>query len=393
MRSVIAALLVVTIAGCSAPLAVAPTAVPSVAPSPVASAPPATPTARSTATPPPTPTPITELAQVFLPLTHSWRPTGPTLMFTVSEGEMRSTLVAVPFGPSGRTGDPMRLVTFTGQGWDLRADGGALAVVVGTAPGTRIATWDIAAATGRWLAPSDPSTLVASPIWSTDGTSLFFGSYDAGRGGIRWIGADGRGLATIATPERFGQLEGISPDGRGLIWTKGQEGGSAELLDIATGTSKHLDDVARVVSWRAQQPRILVQSGGCCAGRPGGSLVLFDDVAMTSRVIAERSAFGTIAFGGGAWDPTGTRIAAGRYDETNPYDASLVIIDAATGVARPASDLVGVGNILWPAEGIVVSRGLARSATTEVVLVPPQGGPPIPLYQGSAIGRLVVVRP
>ena len=390
MRSVIAALFVVTITGCSAPVAVAPTAVPSIAPSSVPSAP----TARPTATPPPTPTPITELSQVFLPLTRGWRPTGPTLMFTVSEGEMRSTLVAVPFGPSGRTGDPTRLLTFTGQGWDVGANGTAIAVAVGTLPGGRLAVWDIATATGRWVTPPAPSTLVGSPIWSKDGGSLFFGWYEGGGpGGIGRIGADGQGATTIATPDRFGQLEGISPDGRALTWSRGQAGGSAEVLDVATGTNTHLDDVSQVVSWRVQQPRVLVQSGGCCAGRPGGSLVLFDDVAMTSRVVAERSALGTIAFGGGAWDPTGTRIAAGRYDETNPYDASLVIIDAATGAARPASELVGVGNILWLAEGIVVSRGLARSATTDVVLVPPQGGRPIPLYQGSAIGRLVVVRP
>jgi hypothetical protein len=235
---------------------------------------------------------------------------------------------------------------------------------------------------------------VWSPVWSMDGRFIFFGSYQAtGPGAVARIGADGQGAATIALLDRFGGLEGITPDGRGLIWSRGQAGGSAEILDIATGTSRHLEDVARIVSWRMQQPRVLLSVGGCCAGRPGGSLVAFDDVSMTSRVIADRSPFGTIAFGGGAWDPTGTRVAAGRYDETSPYDASLVIIDAATGTVQPISDVLGVGLVLWLDEGIVVTRTLARSATTDVALISPQGGPSVELYRGAGIGRLVVVRP
>ncbi|HEY8807657.1 MAG TPA: hypothetical protein VIN70_08750 [Candidatus Limnocylindria bacterium] len=396
MRFVVAALFALTIAGCSAPAAVAPTSTPSAASS--SAAPTATPTAaataRATSTLPPTPTPITELSQVFRPLANGWRPTGPTLMFSTNEGGPSATLVAVPFGPNGRTGEPTRLVTFTGQGWDLRSDGGALAVAVGTATGLRIAVWDIASAAGRWITPADPSASVSAPVWSIDGRSIFFGSSQGNSlGAVERIGSDGQGRATIATLDRFGQLEGIAPDGRGLIWTRGQAGGSAEILDIATGASRHLDDVARVVSWRLRQPRILLSVGGCCAGRPGGSLVAFDDVAMTSRAVAERSALGTVAFGGGAWDPTGTRIAAARYDETSPYDAMLAIVDPEAGTVRPISDVLGVGVVLWLDEGIVVTRTLTRSATTDIAFVPPQGGPSVTLYGGAGIGRLVVVRP
>ena len=114
---------------------------------------------------------------------------------------------------------------------------------------------------------------------------------------------------------------------------------------------------------------------------------------MTSRAVAERSALGTVAFGGGAWDPTGTRIAAARYDETSPYDAMLAIVDPEAGTVRPISDVLGVGVVLWLDEGIVVTRTLTRSATTDIAFVPPQGGPSVTLYGGAGIGRLVVVRP
>jgi len=389
MRFVIAALLALTITGCSAPAAVGPTTTPSPQRSPSPSQA-ATATAIPSSSPFPTPTPITDVSQVFRPLTTGWRPTGPTLMFVTNEAD-GETLVAVPFGPNGRRGEPTRLVNFSGQtAWDLRSDGGALAVAVGTASGVRIATWDVVSATGRWITLSEPAGSVSSPVWSKDGSSIFFGS---DQGAVARVGADGQGISTIARPDRFGGLEGITPDGRGLIWSRGQAGGSAEILDIATGTNKHLDDVARIVSWRAQQPRVLLAVGGCCAGRPGGSLVALDDVSMTTRVIADRSPFGTIAFGGGAWDPTGTRVAAARYDETSPYDASLVIIDAATGTVQPISDVLGVGLVLWLDEGIVVTRTLARSATTDVALEPPRGGPSVELYRGAGIGRLVVVRP
>ncbi len=313
-------------------------------------------------------------------------------MFVTSEGDA-STLIAVPFGPNGRTGGPTRLVTFKGQDWDLRSDGGAFAVAVSTVAGLRIAAWDITSATGRWVTPG---AFVSTPVWSKDGRFIFFGSYPAtatDQGEVQRIGADGQGLATIAKLDRFGGLEGITPDGRGLLWTRGQAGGSAELLDIATGTNKHLDDVARIVSWRGQQPRILLAVGGCCAGRPGGSLVAFDDAAMTSRVVADRSPNGAVAFGRGAWDPTGTRIAAARYDESTPYDALLVTIDVATGTVQPLSDVLGVGVVLWLDEGILVTRTLSRNASTDVTLVPPRGGPSITLYGGAGIGRIVVVRP
>jgi hypothetical protein len=396
MRFVIVALLAVTITACSAPVAVGPTITPSSQPSPISSQA-ATATPVPSPSPFPTPTPITDLAQVFQPRTLGWRPTGPTLMFVTNEQGLQ-TLIALPFDRDGSTGGPTRLVSFTGTaGWDLRPDGGALAVAVGTAVGQRIAVWDIAAATSRWVTAAGPGALAYSPIWSTDGNSIFFFGTPGGTntGAVRRIGADGQGPTTIAgpAPDRFGGLVGITPDGRGLIWSGGGEGGSAEILDIATGTNRHVGDNVRIVSWRTQQPRILLMVGGCCAGRPAGSLVAFDDAAMTSRPIAQLGPNGNPGFGAGAWDPSGTRVAAWMYGDPAASDASLAIIDAGTGTIQPISDVLGIGTVLWLDEGIVVTRTHARSATTDVVLVPPKGGPSVTLFGGAGVGRLVVVRP
>lgn len=313
-------------------------------------------------------------------------------MFVASEGDYAQTLVAVPFGPSGRTSEPVRLVTFTAEGWDLRSDGGALVAAVRTSDGgVRLATWDIAAGTGRWITPLGPNAFVSSPIWSKDGLSIFFASAESGA--LSQIGADGQGQATIARLDRFGGPMELTPDGRGLIWSKGQEGGSAEIFDLGTGTNRHLADVAQVVSWRAQQPRILLKVGGCCAGRPGGSLVAFDDAAMTSRAIADQTPNANVAFLSGGWDPAGTRIAAWKYDDLASSEASLVIIDTGSGEIRKISDLVGHGVVLWLNEGIIVTRTLSRNGTTDVAFVLPAGGAAMTLYRGQGIGRLVVVRP
>jgi hypothetical protein len=231
-------------------------------------------------------------------------------------------------------------------------------------------------------------------MWSRDGASIFYVSSGAdGKNlGIFQIGADGSGKKQIPGPEGFsGGLEGLTPDGGGLVWSRGQAGGSVEVLDVATGINRHLENNARVQSWRARQPRALIEVGGCCAGRPGGELVLWNDVAMTSRVVAARGQYGDPAWGVATWDPAGTRVAAGRFDSASPYEASLVIIDAESGAQQAIPDTRGAGNVLWLSEGIVFTRPLRIGV--EVMLLPNGGGPAVSLYQDSGlIQRIVVAR-
>ena len=336
---------------------------------------------------------ITDLALVFKPLASGWRPTGMTLVVAraIISGDI--TLVAVPLGPGASA--PTPIVSFVPDTWALRADGGALAVSVWTGRGSRIAIWDVRSGSARWLTADEPGKSALSPLWSRDGTRVYYAlSADDGKGlGMFQIGADGSGHKQIREGEGFGgSLEGLTPDGGGLVWSRTQAGGSVEILDLASGANRVIENNAGLSSWRTRQPRALVRVGGCCAGRPGGELALWDDVAMTSRVVAARGPSGDPAWGGGAWDPTGTHIAAIRFDSTSPYEGSLVVIDAESGASRPIPDTRGVGHVLWLSDGIVFTRPLRIGV--EVMLLPGGEGLAASVYQDSGlIQRIEVVRP
>lgn len=336
---------------------------------------------------------ITDLAQVFKPLASGWRPTGTTLLIARAVVSGDITLVAVPLGPRGSA--PTPIVSFVPDTWALRGDGGALAVSVWTGHGARIAIWDVRSGAARWLTADEPGKSARSPLWSKDGISIYYAlSADDGKSlGMFQIGADGSGLRQIREAEGFGGTpEGLTPDGGGLVWSRIQAGGSVEILDLASGANRVIENNASLSSWRTRQPRALVRVGGCCAGRPGGDLVLWDDVAMTSRVVAARGAPGGAAWGGGAWDPAGTRIVAVKFDITSPYEGSLVVIDTAGSVPQVLPDTQGAGHVLWLSEGIVFTRPLRIGV--EVMLLPGGQGPAVSVYQDSGlIQRIDVIRP
>ena len=394
MRSAVAAVVVAVISACSSsatPVATSadssptPTVTVATRPSPTLAA--ASPTQHLT------PPGITDLTQVFHPLAGGWRPTGTTLVVAHAMVSGDITLVAVPLGPRGAAGAPTPIVSFAPDTWALRGDGGALAVSVWTGQGGRIAIWDVRSGVARWLTPDEPGKNVLTPQWSRDGASMFYASSaDDGKSlGIFQIGADGTGKKQIREASLAASADGLTPDGGGLVWSSSGAGGTVEILDLASGVSRHLENGARVASWRSRQPRLLISVGGCCAGRPGGELVLWNDVAMTSRVVAARGQFGDPAWGVGAWDQSGTRIAAVRFDSTSPYDGSLVVINAESGSMQPIADTQGAGQVLWLAEGILFTRALRIG--TELMLLPDGGGPAVSVYQDPGlIQRIDVTR-
>lgn len=394
MRNAIGPVVALLISACSPS---GPPAATSAASSPTPTAITAATSAAPTATASPTarvlPPGITDLAQVFKPLAAGWRSTGTTLVVARAMVSGDITLVAVPLGPRGAGGAPIPIVSFVPDTWALRADGGAVAVTVWTGRSARIAIWDVRSGAALWLTPDEPGTNDSSPVWSNDGTSVYYASSsDDGRtAGLFQIAANGSGKKQIRAAERSGGPKGLTPDGNGLVWDGGGAGGSVEILDLATGVNRHIENNARIQSWRARQPRALVMVGGCCAGRPGGELALWDDIAMTSRVVAARGPSGDPAWGTGAWDPSGTRVAAVRFDSASPYEGSLVIIDAQSGALQPIADTQGAGHVLWLPEGIVFSRLLRIGI--ELMLLPIGGGPAISVYQDSGlIQRIDVTR-
>lgn len=395
MRNAVATVVAVLIAACSSS---GPPAATSAASSPTPTATTAATSAAPTAaTASPTgrvlPPGITDLAQVFKPLASAWRPTGTTLVVARAMVSGDITLVAVPLGPRGAAGAPIPIVSFVPDTWALRPDGGALAVTVWTGKGGRIAIWDVRLGTARWLTPDEPGTSILTPVWSIDGLSIYYlaTNDDLRTAAIFAIGADGAGRKQLRAAEaRTSSLDGLTPDGRGIVWTAFGAGGTVEVLDISTGVARHLENTARVASWRERQPRALLSVGGCCAGRPGGELVLWDDVALTSRVVAARGQSGDPAWGGGAWDPAGTRIAAVRFDSSSPYESSLVVIDIAGGVPQPIPDTRGVSHaLLWLSEGIVFTRPLRIGV--EVMLLPDGGGPAVSVYQDAGLIQRIEV--
>ena len=301
------------------------------------------------------------------------------------------TLVAVTIGSRGAVGAPTPIVSFTPDAWSLRPDGGALALSVWTGRSGRIAIWDVPSGAARWLTSDEGGASSGGAIWSRDGGSIYYVSQGAdGKSGLFETRADGSGKKQIPGSEDFaGSLQGLTPDGRGLVWSRGQAGGSVEVLDIATGVSRHLENNARAQSWRNQQPRALLEVGGCCAGRPGGELVAFDDVALTSRVIAARGPAGDPAWGVAAWDLAGTRVAAVRFDSTSPYEGTLAIVDPQSGAVQAVPDTRGAANVLWLAEGIVFTRPLRIGV--EVMLLPGGAGPAVSVYQDSALIQRIEV--
>ena len=119
----------------------------------------------------------------------------------------------------------------------------------------------------------------------------------------------------------------------------------------------------------------------------------WDDIALTSRVVAERSQFGDVAFGAGAWDQNGRRVAAVRYDNASPYEGTLVILDPETGATQPIAGTLGASVVRWLAEGIVFTVMHARQPAAELMFLPNGGGSAVSLYKTDGLYGIEVVRP
>jgi hypothetical protein len=304
------------------------------------------------------------------------------------------TLVAVPLAG----GPAVPLVTIHNQGFQLgyevRNDGGALAVSIPTTAGTaRIAIWDFRSGARRWLTDEERGVYHSTPVWSGDGVWIYFAARsDAQTGvtdhGIFRIRTDGTDKMRVRGPEQDGAaLERFTPDFSGLVWSRIRAGGAVEVLDLGSGRNRSFDEttVASVAAWRDSQPRALVIVGGCCAGRPGGSLVLWDDAAGSSKMLIGVQSRPPVAVPAAAWDPTGQRFAAVVVERPSDnlfgsifiYDASGRRLSAVAGTDRAQQ-------VLWLQSGIVFTRASSIGAPgAEILLVQAAGGLPVSLYRDA----------
>lgn len=338
-------------------------------------------------------------------LRRGWRPPRRTLVVAAAE-DARITLIAIPIAPGG---DPVPFLELTEtSGWQLRSDGAALvaAFTNGSYGSSRIATVDVSSGAARWVTPDDSDIYEVSPIWSPDGNGIYYseqatGPVTYGDRGIFRISADGSNRVQVHGPDRNGgSLVGVTSDGQWLSWTRGQAGGSTDVLNLATGVNKTFEIAGSSgeIAWRTARPRALVMSSGCCAGIPSGELLLWDDLTgATTRLIAYDARPWVFA-GIADWDPTGMRIVAAVRDraelERSPRTVpTLVAIFDASGVFRAVVPGLQGTLLAWLPEGILVMR-YAPDGMFELVLSTESGGSQV-LYRTTAStrGLPVIVSP
>jgi hypothetical protein len=339
-----------------------------------------------------------DLASLLHPLVTSWSPEGTTLLVSVRGADgLSATVQAVPL--DGRA-TPTPLVTIsrtTGSAW--RADGSAFAVGVETAPDSaRIAAWDPKTGAAWWITADEPGVRHESPVWSADGRVVYYAAHASTPTsyrdlGIFRIGLDGSGKTLVYGPDGNGGMPvGLTPDGARLVWVRVQAGGGTEVLDLEAGGNREFDPTGGSYpeAWRSARPRALVISGGCCAGKPGGTLVLWDEVDGSSRVVGGIDKTSKVTAGAAAWDPTGMRIAVQLFDISGlTYTASIATIDADGTHRSTIPGTEGAGSVLWLREGIVFSR----SQGTEIVFVSPEGDGLRVLFRSASYATVSAISP
>lgn len=136
--------------------------------------------------------------------------------------------------------------------WTLPADGHAIAVLVTHAQ--RVAVWDFGSARFSWATDHRAGISEIPPVWSSHGTWLYYATepdaLDSYKGTMYRVHADGSDRTALAAFEHLAAVSGDTRDGRSVIWSRDESGGTVEILDVATGTSRHLEDHGRLQSTR-----------------------------------------------------------------------------------------------------------------------------------------------
>jgi len=389
---------VLVIAAIVLAVALAPSSPPNASPSPAVisalpsaslTAPPSAPPVSST--PAATNSQPAELASLLRPLVTSWQPAGPFLVVEHSDPR-GTTVLAVPIA-----GGATPLVTLVGLvqlGYDLRDDGSVLAAALMTTTQTsRIAIWDLASGTTRWVTEDEPGVRHSTPVWSEDGAFIYYAaqtySAQANRSidlGIFRIRSDGTGKTRVRAPEENGaQLNGLTPDGRGLLWSRIRAGGAVEVLDLVSGQNRSFDETttASLLSWRRAQPRALVMVGGCCAGRPGGSLALWNDATGSSKILIGAESTPPTRVLSASWEPRGARFAAAIIESpTVDYFGTISIFDSDGRRLAALAGTEGTRQVLWLPMGIVFMRP-RDTGGTEIMIVPESGGRPERIFEDA----------
>lgn len=326
----------------------------------------------------PTPSPLptfTDLEGTLRTLAVGWAPKGETVIVQQPAGLDGAVLTAVPLDAGQQ---PVPLLAFAaGADWDVRPSGSAIAISLARGLGTtRIAIWDARTGSTRWVTPDEPGVLQGSPVWSADGGFIFYSAIRPPDDlGIFRVTASGGAPSRIRAPEGFGgRLEGLTPDGRGLVWARNQAGSSTEVLDLRTGrNSGYPGGNSSGARWRSQQPRALLVVGNCCVGHRG-TLVVWDDVTGEQRMIYGSELTPQEAVGSADWDPDGTRIVVSVFDTTTNSTMALTTMDEFGRARTPLAGTEGAVDVRWLDSGIVYFK-VTEAGDGDMILLPPGGAP------------------
>jgi len=347
--------------------------------------------------------PRNDLAARLHVLTSGWQPAVQTAVVALTQGQ-KTTFVAVPAAGDGAA-VPLLEVTNT-YSWQMRPDGGAIAVsLLSGFHSSRIAAWDVLSGSARWVTADQPGVFDDGPVWTPDGSAIYYGEHSAtattyADRGIFRVNLEGGQPVRVHGPDRNGGSPvRLTSDGRWLIWTRSQAGGSTDVLDLTTSENKSFDitGTSGEIAWRTARPRALVMSGGCCAGRAGGQLILWDDISGESREIIGTNAAPLVFAGGADWDPAGMRIAAAVFERTM-LDRSVVdgplfiaLFDPTGTLKSKVAGSEGFSVVAWLVAGILVRRS-TPGVFTEFVLMSAAGADPRVLYRTTApTVRLVAI--
>ena len=331
-------------------------------------------------------------------LVFSWRPADTTAIVEV-RAENGTRLVAVPL--DGGSATPL-IDLAAGTEWQMRRDGSAIALTVDvgsvTTPRLRIAALNFQTGAAGWVTPNEPTLTQRTPVWSNDGTVVYYTKTSLGEEsdlGIFRIRADGTNLTQLRGPSNDGaiRLWGLTPDGLGLVLSRTIVSGIVDVLDLNTRAIRGFvnppyDRVGErpggeVSSWRPQRPRALVSFGGP-AGGP--RVYVWDDLAppASPAPLLPDETYGA------DWDPAGTRIVVARSLPNGPVE--LVTVDASgqNPTRLPGTD--AARSPYWLRAGIAYLYGTRMA--TEVRLAQPTGtAAPRTLFTAAEIVRLSYVTP
>lgn len=319
----------------------------------------------------------------------------------MSDGPV-TTLIAVPVVPGAEAVRILELIDV--GGYQIRPDGHALVAAFANGDdSSRIATLDLASGTGRWITADEPGFYDRSPVWSPDGSFVYYSEQAStvshyGDRGLFRVSVDGSlsdlGTTLVHRPEgNGGDPVSVSPDGRWLSWTRGQAGGSTDVLDLKTGVNRTFDiaGASGDIAWRVARPRALVMSSGCCAGRPGGQLILWDDISGTTTELNGPDTGGPLlSVGLAAWDPSGTRIATSVFERSATFARNVVdspifiaIFDAAGAYLGKVPGTSATWLLAWLPEGLLVIQS-SMDGIAELRLIAETGASSFVLYRTPA---------